>query len=618
MLMAEHLVCCGGCTPTNARKESLHLELHGHRRNVRLEIGDIGKRLLARIPDEFLDLLDIAAYVYAADGALKRGDKSDSGLGAQWRRRLHFLVPVRNLELWTSEPVQSTLIDTLNFLADETYRFEFRPFVAPPPIEHYFEFGDEPDARFSPEDVTLFSGGIDSLAGAAELLVGQRGRVALVSHCSATTIGSAQRYLIEELNRLAPRQLLHIQVRANLVGLVAREYTQRTRSFLYASLGFVTARLLSAGRLSFFENGVVSLNLPPIDQVIGARATRTTHPQALRGFQSLFSALLGERFSLFHPFIWLTKAEVIGRVAACGFEGLLRHTRSCSRVKDMTRLHPHCGLCSQCIDRRFGMLAAGLADQDPAEAYKVDLFTGARPSAIDREMALAYVRMASTINTMTDLAFFSKYGEAYRAVDFLDAPVDETASKIFALYRRHAAGVCDVTDREIAAQAAAIREGSLSPDCLLSLIASQTASSASYSESQVPTIARASSRVSIRIALYEDASEIVLDGIGELKGASAAVIKALADPFRRAREKELLPEHYPFTETRDLLKLQKIESEEALRRRIQRCRDQITKLAIEAGGELLDVNAVIESSPWHGYRLNPDNVQIVALSEIKR
>jgi hypothetical protein len=73
--------------------------------------------------------------------------------------------------------------------------------------------------------------------------------------------------------------------------------------------------------------------------------------------------------------------------------------------------------------------------------------------------------MASTINTMTDLAFFSKYGEANRAVDFLDAPTDEAAGKIFGLYRRHAAGISDVADREIAAQAAAIREGSLSPDC---------------------------------------------------------------------------------------------------------------------------------------------------------
>ena len=605
--MAEHLVCCGGCTPNNMREASLYLDLHEHGRNVRLEIRDIGKRLLAPMPNELLDLLDIATYVYAADNALPRGSKRDSRLGARWRRPLHFLVPVRNLELWNSEPVRSALIDTLNFLADETYSFEFRPLAVPPPVERYLEFEDNADTRFSPDDVTLFSGGINSFAGAVELLAGQRRRVALVSHCSVNTMGSVQRNLVGELRRrLAPGQLLHIPIRAHLLEGLSREYTQRTRSFLFGALGFVTARLLGADRFSFFENGVVSLNLPPVDQVVGARATRTTHPQALRGFQNLFSALLGKRFSLAHPFVWLTKAEVIEQVAAYGFQDLLRYTRSCSRVQEMTTLHPHCGLCSQCIDRRFGMLAAGLAEQDPAEAYKVDLFTGARASGPDREMALSYVRMASTINTMTDLAFFSKYGEANRAVDFLDAPADEAASKIFGLYRRHAVGICDVVDREIAAQAGAIREGSLSPDCLISLIAGQSASGALYPASLAPIIARAESGKPIRIAIHGKSLKIVLEGIGELKGVSAAVVKALAVPFRQARGEELLPENYPFVKTKKLLKLLDIEEEETLRKRVHRCREQISKLVINAGRQPPDVNAVIESNNWHGYRLNPD------------
>ena len=141
----------------------------------------------------------------------------------------------------------------------------------------------------------------------------------------------------------------------------------------------MTARLFGLDRVEFFENGIVSLNLPMVAQVVGARATRTTHPQALAGFRAVLSALLGRPFDVANPFMWLTKAEVVGRIAANGLGELIPHTRSCTRVRDMTKLHPHCGLCSQCVDRRVGVLAAGLDRYDPAEAYAVDLF-----GAVDR------------------------------------------------------------------------------------------------------------------------------------------------------------------------------------------------------------------------------------------
>ena len=44
----------------------------------------------------------------------------------------------------------------------------------------------------------------------------------------------------------------------------------------------------------------------------------------------------------------------------------------------MTKLHPHCGQCSQCIDRRFAILAAGQDEDDPEDAYKVDLLLDGR------------------------------------------------------------------------------------------------------------------------------------------------------------------------------------------------------------------------------------------------
>jgi hypothetical protein len=231
-------------------------------------------------------------------------------------------------------------------------------------------------------------------------------------------------------------------------------------------------------------------------------------------------------------------------------------------------------------------------------------------------MALSYVRMASEINIMTDLTFFSKYGEANRALDFFDEPADIAASKIFALYQRHAAGVCEVVEREIAAKARLIREGSLPADCLLSLVAAQSARSLAGAVTSALTIPSADMAQSIRIAV--DGDKVVIQGLGELKGVSIQILKALAGPYREAREAELQSQNYRFMPTKELLKLLGIEEEEILRKRVQRCRREISNLAIAAGRELFDVNAVIESHNWRGYRLNPDNVQIVAMSEIQR
>ena len=57
-------------------------------------------------------------------------------------------------------------------------------------------------------------------------------------------------------------------------------------------LGFIAARMVGATRVRFFENGVVSANLPISPQVIGTMATRTTHPLALRYFNELLALIV--------------------------------------------------------------------------------------------------------------------------------------------------------------------------------------------------------------------------------------------------------------------------------------------------------------------------------------
>jgi len=447
-------------------------------------------------------------------------------------------------------------------------------------------------------------------------LVGCDKRVALVSHRSASKIAAAQKGLVRELrDRVGSDRVFHIPVWANLEGELSKEHTHRTRSFLFSALAAVVAHLFNKDRFTFFENGVVSLNLPPVAQVVGARATRSTHPQALAGFRRILSEVLGRPFDIANPFCWVTKTEVVERIAATEFGDLIRHTRSCTRVHDMTRLHPHCGECSQCIDRRFAVHASGHEHQDPAEAYKVDLFEGERPAGPDREMVLAYVRSATNVNRMSDVAFFARYGEASRVVGFFPKSADTVGSRVFDLYQRHAFAVCSVFDAAVSAHAAAFRERTLPETCLLRLVG-QRAGEEIYPQPPPPAEPAIPVGPQIRMAIDELQKRVVFDQWGEIEGAGAELLIALFGPFKKAMRLDAAPENYPFTETSELCHqfcLQK----ETIIKRVARCRRRIETLAHKAGNQNLSIDAVIENNPWHGYRLNPDSVRIVALSELR-
>src|SRR5688500_16247514 len=114
--MPEHLVLCGGAEQRPPRGTTpLRLHLQGIGRNVTLRIEDISRKLVADVPDLLTDLVELAAYVYAADRSISRGGKALRGMGRDWRREMRFVVPVRRPERWSSPEVQQSLVEALNF-----------------------------------------------------------------------------------------------------------------------------------------------------------------------------------------------------------------------------------------------------------------------------------------------------------------------------------------------------------------------------------------------------------------------------------------------------------------------------------------------------------------------
>jgi hypothetical protein len=463
-------VILGGNAPRPPRVRSenvLHLRLGDGDGEIRLRIADITNRLASELPPILTDLVEVASYIYCADQAITRGGNGVVAFGRAWRRHFSFHLPVRALDVWSSKPVLEALRNTLGFLSDDDYEFHFSQHKSPVPLQTYLELRPEVEGVNDLDEVLLFSGGLDSLGGAATEAVRDKRRIALVSHRANPKINSKQKLLVEDLRAYCTgAKPFHIPVWVQKEETLDREYTQRTRSFLYAALAAVVARAFGLRRIRFYENGVVSLNLPISEQVIGGRATRTTHPQVLNGYASLFQLLTDGPFDVENPFLWLTKGEVVDVIGDAGCAELIRHSVSCTHTREMTRMFTHCGLCSQCISRRFATLASKYACHDPAEIYKVDLLLGEREKDVDVTLMESFIRVAADMRSKNEYQLAEQFPEMSRVLNHVQPlTADEVATRVMRLHQKHAAEVTSVLEGGVSRHSGQILSKDLPRTC---------------------------------------------------------------------------------------------------------------------------------------------------------
>jgi hypothetical protein len=476
----RHILCGEESAPVDIPAPDLRLSLFEQGGLIRLNSEDIRRGMLRNLPDRFIDLIEIATFVYCADQAFVRGGNPVESFGHGWRRNLVYHIPVRDLSFWQNHEVQDILSATLGFLSEDDHQFRFRKILTPPPAQQYLEFPDGTVTGRPPNEVVLFSGGLDSLGGAIEEIVFKGSRPVLVTHRSHHKFAKVDAKVRSDLASLAGQEApFHLTVRINKADAIGKEYTQRARSFLYVAIGATVARMLGLSRVRFYENGVISLNLPIAEQVVGARATRTTHPRVLAGFAQLISHAAETTFAVENPFQLFTRADVVRRVLEANCGQMIRHSRSCTHTKEITTQHSHCGACSQCIDRRFGILAAGGASYDPAEAYKHDLFLAERPSTEDRTMLISYVQTALDFSRMTEAELASRYGEIFRVLGYMEGEPVRNASRVLEMLNRHGNGVLSVVERAVSDHAGTVLwSPSLPPACLLRLLLNRSAQGA--------------------------------------------------------------------------------------------------------------------------------------------
>ena len=480
-MQSKQYIICGDAAatlPTEYEADALRLHLYGRDddNKITLQIDDIRTQMYKDVPERFHDLLDIATYVFSADQAIHRGAKDVDTFGHNWRRHLHFIVPVRDLEFWQSSEVTQQLRGTLGFLSDDCYEFDFVEITKRPPFQTLLNLNSTGHLLGFPEQVVMFSGGLDSLGGAIEEIVNQKRRVVLVNHRPTQKLDKRYTAICELLDAKADdNPPLHIRVTIHKQKRMNKEYTQRTRSFLFVSIGATIANMLGQSSVRFYENGIISMNLPVCAQVVGGKATRTTHPRVLNGFQELLSLVAEDSFTVENPFIWKTKGEVVDLIAKADCQGMIAPSISCTHTWEMTKKHSHCGTCSQCIDRRFAIIAAGMEENDPRDHYKVDCFTESRLKNEkiheDKTMVANYLERANQVDSLSSATqFVAKYPEVARALPFLSGNPGASAQRCFDMYKRHSAEVNSVIEKMFAVHSKAIRQRIMPADAMMRIV----------------------------------------------------------------------------------------------------------------------------------------------------
>jgi len=339
-------------------------------------VEDLGK--MGLFPSEIgIDVLILAAHVYAADTRISRSSESQDS----WTREIRLVVPMSDPERW--EGVVGLLERMLNFLTGDRWTFAFRSrprgfsYLAPARLEFPIH------APF--DQLSLFSGGLDSLIGAIDIL--ERGIIPLlISHAGDGPASAAQTACLEQLkNRYKNIPLEQFRVAMsfpdNLVQQTSKaESTTRGRSFLFFALGVLAGTGLGRSfTLTAPENGLIAINVPLDPLRLGALSTRTMHPFYIARWNELL-AKLDIPGHIKNPYWKCTKGEM---VMACAnlvlLHDLIPLSLSCSspsKGRWQKSGIENCGYCLPCLIRRAALEKVFGAGGDPTK-YSLSNLVGA-------------------------------------------------------------------------------------------------------------------------------------------------------------------------------------------------------------------------------------------------
>ncbi|WP_437193314.1 7-cyano-7-deazaguanine synthase [Planctomicrobium sp. SH527] len=327
--------------------------------------------LLENVPsppqEQLLDLVRIASSVFFADRIIKRDRR---GGPQAWPRTISLSLEVANPDFWIDANVSQCLHDALHFVSGDNWLIQFLPSTAQsspglewqPPLSSAF-FPTNP--RFS-----LYSGGLDSAAGLAhQLLLSGETPIVPITVRHRSDLGDKVKHQLTSMGRVLGKELYSIVVPFEMSSpsklVQIEETSQRSRAFLFITIGAAVTNAFGASRLETFESGVGAINAPLLAGMDGSQATKGSHPHFLHLMSELLSLVIGSSFQIVLPFMGKTKGELVASLSPSDLRLIANATCSCPSFP--VRVHhagpqQSCGACAACLFRRLAMHSAGIEE----------------------------------------------------------------------------------------------------------------------------------------------------------------------------------------------------------------------------------------------------------------
>ena len=405
------------------------------------------------IPERMADLLEVAMSVYAADRrSLRNYEGANTG-----HRRIHICLGVRDPGFWSRREMNDRLSDYLCWLSDDEWSIDFvkrdAPATAAESDQFLFPLPPEQPAR-----VSLFSGGLDSLAGLAyhanEAPVAS---YTLVSGYTNERLADKQRRqasMVRMALRNSPARghctgISHVAVPFGIDGRskLREEKSQRTRAMAFLAFGVATALQAQTDTLWVYENGIGAMNLPLNAAQLGVDNYRGVHPRSLKMAEGLFQLALEQSIRIRNRFLFRTKVEMCRALVDTGLSEVAHETVSCDSFPMRVPKKTHCGRCTSCILRRQALHCSGLMSHDPPEDYQYDALSNSKSPSLSTVFGIEVMRSQvqklrlslSAEDSWRELS--SSYPELVRAAAHVAAQsnlnIDQVASKFVRLYRTY-------------------------------------------------------------------------------------------------------------------------------------------------------------------------------------
>lgn len=329
------------------------------------------------------DVMLLGAATYCADKTSARARMVDA-----WTRELAVQLPVSDVDAWRSAGWPRVL----NFLTGDDWTIE--PYAATTDTRTTMVGqSNQPQLDTDTDTVVcLFSGGLDSLSGAIDLLADDPDRrVILIGHNEGGQAATAQDSLFKALHReygdraeLRQLFLRPAPPRAEQERPLPdeRENTTRARSLLFIAAGLLVASAVSPDTpLHVPENGFIGINVPLTRARAGSLSTRTTHPHFMDLLRRALD-VVGVPNPVVNPYRLMTKGELL---AASKNPDLLAELASASvscahpeTPRWESRKQGNCGYCFPCLIRRASLAHVG---RDDGRDYSWDALTD--PALLD-------------------------------------------------------------------------------------------------------------------------------------------------------------------------------------------------------------------------------------------